>query len=103
MSRSYDKPITIQKRDEVTEKWVDVFKIHARINKNKTDNEYLNAGGIQGKRTLVFEIRYFSAIEDISYNTQLYRILYQGVPFNIGDYDDPLLRHRTVKLLGVSY
>ena len=103
MAKTYDKPIIIQKRDEITEAWVDVFKPHAFINKGKGDDEYLSAGAIQGKRTLVFEIRYFGGLEDISHNTQLYRILYRGVPYDIKDFDDFMLQHKTVKLLGVSY
>ena len=103
MARLFDRPITIQKINEVTEKWEDAFKVHASINKTKTDDEYLSGGAGQGKRNLTFEVRFFKDLEDISYNTQLYRVLYQGVPFNIKDYDDFMLRHKTVKLLGVSY
>ncbi len=103
MSRVYDRPISIQRINELTETWEDVFKVHARINKSKSDNEYLGAGAIQGKKNLTFEIRYFADIEDISLNTQSYRIVYQGVPYNIEDYDDFMLQHKTVKLLGVSY
>lgn len=102
MARLFDRPITIQKINEA-EDWEDVFKVHASINKAKSDDEYLNAGAVQGKRNLTFEVRYFKALEEISYNTQLYRILYQGVPFNIKDYDDFMLQHKTVKFLGVSY
>lgn len=103
MSNAYDKPIVIQKRDELTEAWSTVFTPHAKINKGKTDDEYLSAGAIQGKRTLVFEVRYFKALEDISHNTQLYRIVYKGVSYNIKDFDDFMLEHKNVKLLGVSY
>lgn len=103
MARLFDRPITIQKINEVTEDWEDEFKVHASINKAKSDDEYLSGGSGQGKRNLIFEVRFFKDLEDISYNTQLYRVLYQGVPFNIKDYDDFMLRHKTVKLLGVSY
>lgn len=103
MSTPFDRPITIQKIDELTEDWADVYKVHARINKAKSDNEYLNAGAIQAKKTLTFEVRYFTKLEDISLNLQDYRIVYQGVPYNIEDYDDFMLKHKTVKLLGVSY
>jgi hypothetical protein len=37
----FDRCITIQKLDELTEKWTDVFNVHARINKAQSDNEYL--------------------------------------------------------------
>lgn len=103
MSRIYDRPITIQKINEATETWEDVFAVHARINKTKSDNETLNAGAIRTKKNLTFEIRYFADLEDISLNLQSYRIVYQGVPYNIVDYDDYMLTHKTVKILGVSY
>ena len=103
MNNAYDKPITIQKLDEATETWSDVFHVHARINKAKNDNEYLNAGAIQEKRSLTFEVRYFADLEDISFNIQLYRVLFKGITYDIKDYDDFMLLHKTVKLLGVSY
>ena len=103
MSKVYDRPIIIQKLDEATEDWLDVYNVHANINKAKSDSEYLNAGAIQGKRTLTFEVRYFKDLEDISFNLQSYRVLYMGVAYNITDYDDYMLRHKSVKLLGVSY
>lgn len=103
MSRPYDRPILIQKINELTEAWEDVFKVHASINKAKSDDEYLNAGAIQGKKNLIFEIRYFADLEDISLNIQSYRVVYQGVPYDIKDYDDYMLKHKTVKILAVSY
>ena len=103
MSKVYDRPIVIQTIDAVTEQWTNAFMVHASINKSKGDNEYLSGGAIQGKRNLVFEIRYFAALEDIALNIQSYRILCQGVPYDIKDFDDYMLRHKTVKILGVSY
>ena len=103
MSRLFDRPITIQKIDESTEDWYDVFSVHASINKAKSSNEYLNAGAIRANDELTFEVRYFADLEDIRLNTQSYRILYLGVPYNIIDYDDFKLLHKTVKLLGGSY
>lgn len=103
MARVFDRPITIQKINETSKRWEDVYKVHAYINKAKTDNEYLGSGAIQAKRNLTFEVRYFAGLEDISLNLQRYRILYRKVPYNLTDYDDFMLRHNTVKLLGVSY
>lgn len=103
MANPFDRPITIQKINELTEDWDDVYKVHARVNKTKTDSEYMNAGAVQGKKYLTFEVRYFKQLEDISLNTQCYRVVLQGVPFNLVDYDDFKLLHKTVKLLGVSY
>ena len=103
MSKTYDKAITIQKRNEVTEDWENLYLVHAFINKSKSDDEYLSGGAIQGKRSLTFEIRYFADLEDISFNIQNYRVIYRGIPYDIKDYDDYMLLHKTVKLLGVSY
>ena len=103
MSRPYDRPITIQKLDQKAKAWTDLFTVHASINKAKSDDEYLSAGAVQAKKSLTFEVRYFSALEDISLNLQSYRIVFNGVPYNIKDYDDFMLKHKTVKILGVSY
>lgn len=103
MARTYDRPISIQRINETTETWENLYKIHASINKTRSDNEYLNAGAIQAKKNLTFEVRYFADLEDISINLQSYRIVYQGVPYNIEDYDDFMLQHKIVKILGVSY
>ena len=35
---AFDKPITIQKLDEETEKWTDLFKLHAKVNKSNDLN-----------------------------------------------------------------
>lgn len=101
-SYNYDKPIVIQKMND-DETWSDAFRIHANINKSKTDNEYLNSGAIHAKKYLVFTVRYFKELEDISYNLQMYRIMYHGVPWDITDYDDFQLQHKSVQLLGGSY
>ena len=46
----YDKPIIIQKINEDTEDWEDLFDkpLHARVNKSG-GSEYLNAGANQSK------------------------------------------------------
>lgn len=102
MSKVFDRPITILKLDEKTEKYFPVYNLHASINKAKANSEYMNAGAIQGKLSLTFEVRYFGELKDISLNIQSYRILYEGTQYDITDYDDFMLLHKTVKLLGVS-
>lgn len=102
MAKTYYRPISIQRINKDTEKWEELYNVHAYINKAQDDNEYLRAGAIQAKRRLVFEIRYFSGLEAISFNTQLYRVSFEGTDYNITSYDDYLLQHRTVKLLGES-
>lgn len=103
MSRIYDRPITLQKRNEMSEEWEDLYTLHARINKASDDNEYLNAGSIRSKAKKVFEVRYFAELENIEINTQDYRIVYKNVHYNVTAYDDFMLQHKTVKLIGESY
>lgn len=103
MAKTYDRPIVIQKQNKKTEKWEDLYKVHATINKASNDNEYLGSGASQSKRNLTFEIRYFSGLEAVDLDRQYFRILYQGIPYKIEDYDDYMLKHRNVKILGVSY
>lgn len=98
----FDKPITIQKINEDSEKWEDLYTLHARVNKTN-GSEYLNAGANQSKSTRVFEVRYFKNLEDIDDSRGLYRIVYRSRTYNITDYDDYLEQHKTIKLLGVSY
>lgn len=98
----FDKPIIIQKIDEISEKWENYYALHARVNKTN-GSEYLNAGANQSKSTRVFEVRYFKDLEKIDDSRGTYRIIYRGRTYNITDYDDYLEQHKTVKLLGVAY
>lgn len=98
----YDKPITIQKQDPETEKWADLWNLHARVNKTG-GGQTMNAGADQYKATLNFELRYFSDLEALRYNPQPYRIIYRGHTFKLVDYDDYMEQHRTVKLVGEAY
>lgn len=97
-------PIAIEKLNVSTEDWEPYLElVHARINKNAKDNEFLSSGAIQSKRELAFEVRYCPPMKAIGKNTQLYRVVYDGDTYDIKDYDDYQERHQTVKLLGVSY
>lgn len=42
---AYDKPIVIQRIDEGTELWSDIYRLHARVNKSN-GSEYLSAVSI---------------------------------------------------------
>lgn len=99
-------PIKIEKRDENTEKWETYAEVvHAKINKNvrRTGYEALGAGAIQIKHSRVFEVRYSPQIQAIEFNTQMYRIIYKGQPYDIIDYDDFEERHQFVRLAGAYY
>lgn len=103
MATTYDRPIIIQKQNKKTELWEDLYEVHAKINKASNDNAYLGSGASQSKRSVTFQIHYFNGLEDMDLNRQYYRILYQGEPYNIKDYDDYMFKHMNVKILGVSY
>lgn len=99
---TFDRPITIQKIDEITETWSDLWPLHARVNKT-TGSEFVDAGANQSQSSKTFELRYFTGIQDIDFNRGLYRIVYLGQYFNIVNYDDYMESHQTVKLEAVSY
>lgn len=99
---TFDKPIIIQKIDDVTEQWSNLWSLHARVNKT-TGSEFVEGGAIQSQATKTFEVRYFQDIEDVDYNRGLYRLIYRDHTFNIVDYDDYMESHQVVKLKAVSY
>lgn len=99
---TYDKPFTVQEQNPYTEEWEDRWHLHGRVNKTG-GGQALNAGADQYRATLTFEVRYFSALEDVRYNPQPFRIVYRGHLFKVVDYDDYQEQHRTVKLVGEAY
>lgn len=101
MARAYLKPIIVLKADE-EENWQETWKLHAFINKPRSDDEYLKAGAIQNKRYLRFEVRYFADLKDILINQQEYRIRFDGVDYNITSVDDFKIQHRTLAMIGES-
>ena len=98
----FDKPITIQKLNEETEKWTPFFALHARVNKT-SGSEYQDAGASRSQAVRTFEVRYFRDLEDIALHTQLYRIIYRDHTYNVVDYDDYMEQHKNIKLVGESY
>lgn len=98
----YDKPITIQVQDPVTEEWADKLHLHASVNKTGGGTNF-EAGTDQHNTSLTFKLRYVKPLEDLAYNTQPYRIVYRGRTFKVVDYDDYMEQHRDVKLVGEYY
>lgn len=98
----YDKPITVQVQDPVTEGWTDSLHLHAKVNKTGGGAAY-NAGADQYRASLTFEVRYVRALEDIAYGPQPFRVLYRGRTFKVTDYDDYMEQHRSVRLVGELY
>lgn len=94
-------PIEIWEMDEDTENWSLKWKPHAKINKAK-GSEYMSSGAVQSKAETVFEVRYSKVLKIIELNTQLYRIKFNDVFYDVKDYDDFMYAHKTIKLLGVG-
>lgn len=96
-------PITIQVQDPSTETWSDKWRLHAlKVNKSG-GGQALAAGADQYRTSLTFEVRYFRGLEEMRYNPQPFRIVYQGHTFKLVDYDDFMERHLSVKLVGEAY
>ena len=78
---SYNKLISIEKMDIESEKWVKFYSTHANVNKTG-GREYTNASTNISSSSYDFKVRYCSLLEDIIYNTEIYRILYCNRYFN---------------------
>lgn len=97
----YDKPIDILILDEETERYKPFLHLHAHVNR-ASETEGLSGGSERDTVTLTFEVRYCAVVEDISYNTENYRIGYRGMMFNVAAADDYMEGHKTLKLTGVK-
>ena len=96
---SYNIPIIIEKQDENTEKWAEYYKTHAKINKT-TGKENANASVNISSSTYNFEIRYCKKIEEILFDTEIYRIVYKGRHFDIKSVDRYKENKNKVTLVG---
>lgn len=96
-------PFTVQVQDPNTEKWSDLWHLHARKVNKSGGGQALNAGADQYRAALTFEVPYFAALEAMRYNPQAYRIVYRGHTFKLTDFDDYMERHLTVNLTGEAY
>lgn len=96
------KPFIIQRLDQATETWSNLWRLHASVNKTK-GSEFVEGGANVSQSTKTFETRWFKALEDVDTARGLYRILYRGHTYNIVDYDDFMESHINVKITAVSY
>jgi len=98
----YDKPITVQVQDAVTEEWTDRLYLHAQVNKTG-GGMALEAGADQYRASLTFKIRYCRELEELRFSPQPFRVLYRGHSFKVTDYDDFMEQHKEVRLVGELY
>lgn len=94
-----DKSIIIEKMNTETEEWNEFYSGHAEINK-ASGKEYVNIGSVISKNVFNFDLIYNKKLEDIIFNTEIYRIKYKNRIFNIVNADDFKLRHIKIILVG---
>lgn len=96
---SYNRPIVIQKLDEETEKWEDYYSTHANVNKTG-GKEYVNASTNISSSTYNFKVRFCEKFKDVIYNTEIYRILYDGRYYDIENVDRYAESSTEITLIG---
>lgn len=96
------KPVKIQKLDPASKQWKTLGMVHANVNKAANGSRYNNSGAEQSSSSKSFGIRYCKLYSEIQYNKQLYRLVMNGIIYNINSYDDYQEEHITINLVGVS-
>lgn len=97
---SYNIPITIEKMDKQTEKYSEYYSCRAKVNK-VGGKEYENASSNISSSTFDFRIRYMHKIEEILFNTEIYRVKYNDRYFDIQNVDRFEESTTDVKIRGV--
>lgn len=83
---SYKFPILIQKLNEKTEKWEDYYSTHANINK-VGGKEYTQASTNISNSTFNFKVRYCSLMEEVIFNTEIFRVVYKKRCYDVKNVD----------------
>lgn len=83
---SYKIPILIEKLREADEKWEEYYKTHANINKTG-GKEYTQAATNISNSTFNFIVRYCEVMKDVIFNTEKYRVVYDGRCYDIKNVD----------------
>lgn len=95
----YNLPIQIQKLNLDSEVWEDYFLTYANINKS-SGREYVNASTNISSSTYNFRTRYCQKIEEVLFDTEIYRILYNGRFYDIKNVDRYAESKNEVTLIG---
>lgn len=96
---SINKPIEIEKLNETTEEWKKYYNCQSEINKI-SGKEYFSSASHKTQNTFNFKIRFNKKLEDILFNYEKYRILYNNNIFKIINVDDFKLKHINLILIG---
>lgn len=94
--------LKIYKYNKETEDY-DIFVGSYPVSVNKSSgSEYFQSGASQNDLSLVFSVRYCKTVEQIAFNCQLYRAVWNGKTFNLKDFDNYQFENKIIKLLGVN-
>lgn len=83
---SYKFPILIQKLNLDTEKWEEYYSTHANINK-AGGKEYTQASTNISNSTFNFKVRYCSKMEEVIFNTEIFRVVYNNRCYDVINVD----------------
>ena len=83
---SYKYPILIQKLNLDTETYEDYYSTHSNINK-VGGKEYTQASTNISNSTFNFKVRYCSKMEDVIFDTEIYRVVYNNRFYDIKNVD----------------
>ena len=75
--------------------WIEYFSCHAYVN-NLSGSEYYEAAKTNTQNEVYFIVRYCSELKDI--DCEHYRIIFEGVPYNISFVDNVMYENKTLKL-----
>lgn len=82
-----NKIVNFQKIVDNSNDYIDYYKCHANVKKS-SGKETLVTGVITSKNKLNFIVRNCKELKSLPFDTQAYRIIYNGITFNIIDADD---------------
>lgn len=83
---SYIYPILIQKLNLDTEQYEDYYSTRSNINK-VGGKEYTQASTNISNSTFNFKVRYCEKMEDVIFNTEIYRVVYNNRCYDIKNVD----------------
>lgn len=95
----FNKLVLIQKLNLDTEVWEDYFLTHANVNKS-SGKEYFNARVEISNSTFNFSIRYSPKLEDVMFNTEVYRVVYDSRIFDIKNADNFMMKNHELIIVG---
>lgn len=107
---AFNRKITIQRYEEVTDAlmnvsddWVDLYHLWAEVN-GLYGAEYWAASSQGQENTIVFTVRWFSALDNLIFDAELtkYRVVYRGRYFDIRSFDNVEQKNILVKIKAVA-